>query len=90
MKKYNIKICFQWDDGDDVCEFTIYLPNNINITKFKEILISSHEYLCDDDCNDIYGFNGRNATTLLQYIKEEIIQEMKFEEMKYDLDMEFM
>lgn len=71
MNTYEIKITFLWDDGNDTNLVRITVPYNIEIEQLNEKIIETHEKLCaDEDGEDIYGINGRNVETLMNYMCE--------------------
>ena len=70
MQEYNIKITFEWDEGDDAWEGVLYIPNHTRLDMAAEIIKRTHSYLCTEDEEDIYGIQGRSPATLLDYVCE--------------------
>lgn len=87
MKKLNLRINFFWDDGDDMWEFILKVPNNVTVDEVKENLTKTHEYLDMGDDTDLYGTSGRNPVTLLDYMCEK--HGWSWEDFSFDIDMNF-
>lgn len=87
MKKFNLRINFFWDDGDDMKEFALTVPDNVNTEEIKEALIKEHKYLDLEDETDLYGTSGRDPETLLDYVCEKY--EWNWEEFSFDIDLNF-
>ena len=87
MKKFNLRINFFWDDGDDMWEFSLTVPDNVSIEQIKETLIKTHDYLDMEDETDLYGTAGRSPETLLDYMCEK--QGWSWEEFDFDIDLNF-
>lgn len=87
MKKFNLRINFFWDDGDDMWEFSLTVPNNISTEEVKDALIKTHNYLDMEDETDIYGTTGRSPETLLDYMCEK--QGWSWEKFDFDIDLNF-
>ena len=86
-KTYTMRINFFWDDGDDMQEFTLTVPENITAAKIEEVLIREHTFLDMEDETDLYGKIGRSPVTLLDYISNKY--GWKWEDFKYDIDLNF-
>lgn len=57
-KTYTMRINFFWDDGDDVWEFRIIVPENVTEDEVKAALFKSHEILDNggvDENDELYG-----------------------------------
>ena len=80
-------INFFWDDGDDIWEFRIIVPENVSEIEVAETLKKEHEYLDMEDEEDIYGVNGRNPVTLLDYICEKY--GWSWSDFEFDIDLNF-
>lgn len=87
MKKFNLRINFFWDDGDDMKEFVLTVPDNVNIEEIEGVLFKTHNYLCMEDETDIYGTMGRSPETLLEYMCQN--QGWSWEEFGFDIDLNF-
>ena len=87
MKKFNLRINFFWDDGDDMWEFRLTVPDNISIEQIKETLIKTHDYLDMEDEMDLYGTTGRHPETLLDYMCKK--QGWNWEKFDFDIDLNF-
>ena len=87
MREAKIRLDYFWDDGDDIWENILIVPNNITNNQIEEIIIKEHKFLCFDDEDDIYGTQGRNAVTLLDYICKKYHWEWKDFEFDIDLNM---
>ena len=87
MKKYNLRINFFWDDGDDMQEFSIFVSNKTTIEEIKQALFDYHRYLDTEDETETYGRNGRNPETLLRYVCEE--NGWQWEWFQFDIDLNF-
>lgn len=87
MKKFNLRMNFFWDDGDDMRKFRLTVPDNIEIEEVKEILIKTHEYLDIEDETDLYGTTGRTPVTLLDYICKKY--GWSWEDFSFDIDLNF-
>lgn len=87
MKKYNLRIDFFWDDGDDMWEFKIEVPENVTVEEIENILFETHTYLDMEDEIDLYGTNGRTPVTLLDYICKKY--GWKWEDFEFDIDLDF-
>lgn len=87
MRTLNIRINFFWDDEDDICNFKLTVPNNVNEIEIVDLIEREHEYLCREDTEDIYGIQGRNPETLINYVCEKYNWEWnKFD---FDIDLTF-
>lgn len=86
-KIYTMRISFFWDDGDDMWEFKLIVPEDITAAKIEEVLIKEHTFLDMEDETDLYGKVGRNPVTLLDYINEKY--GWKWEDFEYDIDLNF-
>ena len=49
---YTMRINFFWDDGDDIWNFKIIVPENVTINMVEEVLIKSHEILDNDGIDE--------------------------------------
>lgn len=87
MKKLNMRINFFWDDEDDIWEFTLTVPDDINVIRVEEVLSKAHQYLDTEDKTDLYGTNGRNPVTLVDYVCREY--GWSWVEFTFDIDMSF-
>ena len=87
MKKLNLRINFFWDDEDDIWEFTLTVPDEINVIRVEEILLKAHQYLNAEDETDLYGTNGRSPVTLLDYVCREY--GWSWEDYSFDIDLNF-
>lgn len=95
MKKLNLRINFFLDDEDDIWEFTLTVPDDINVIRVEEILLKAHRYLKAaergrrnaEDETDLYGTNGRNPVTLLDYVCREY--GWSWEDYSFDIDLNF-
>ena len=94
MKKYNMRINFIRDlcDGEnDVWDCIIIVPDDVTIEKIKEELVKAHQYLDNEEANneddEWYSQDGRVPETLVQYVCEK--HNWAYEEIKYDIDVEF-
>ena len=87
MKKINLRINFFWDDGDDIWEFILTVPNNVTELEVSEILSKEHDYLDTEDDEDFYGIHGRNPVTLLDYICEKY--GWSWEDFYFNIDLNF-
>ena len=57
-KTYTMRINFFWDDGDDIWEFRIIVPENVTEDEVKAALFKSHEILDNggvDENDELYG-----------------------------------
>ena len=68
MRTLNLRINFFWDDGDDMETFELTVPSNVSNEEILDVLKKEHEYLCEEDEEDVYGKTGRTPATLLNYI----------------------
>ena len=82
-----MRINFFWDDGDDIQEFALTVPDNVNVEEIEEVLFKTHNYLDREDETDLYGTTGRNPETLLDYVCEN--HEWSWEEFSFDVDLNF-
>lgn len=87
MKKLNLRINFFWDDCDDIWEFVLTVPENVTELEVSEILIKEHNYLNMEDDEDLYGIQGRNPVTLLDYICEKY--GWNWADFEFDIDLNF-
>ena len=87
MKKYTVRLNFFWDDEDDMMEFTIIVPDNVNPMEIEDALDKEHHFLCFDDEEDRYGIEGSNPETLIGYVCEKY--GWTWAEHKFDIDMNF-
>ena len=69
MRTLNLRINFFWDDGDDMETFELTVPSNVSNAEILDVLKKEHEYLCEEDEEDVYGKTGRTPETLLNYPK---------------------
>ena len=68
-KTLTIKLTFLLDDEDDLREYHLTVPNALTNVEIIDILKREHEILSlDDELSDIYGYQGRNPDTLLEYV----------------------
>lgn len=86
MKTLNIRITFFWDD-DDIRKFKLTVPSNVSEIEVADTLKKEHEYLDMEDKEDIYGLNGRNPVTLLDYICEKY--GWSWSDFEFDIDLTF-
>ena len=87
MKTINLRINFFWDDGDDMQEFALTIPSNVCEIEVVDILEKEHDYLCTEDEEDIYGVQGRNPETLLDYVCEKYGWSYKTFEFDIDINL---
>ena len=87
MKTLNLRINFFWDDGDDIWEFKLTVPSNVSEIEVTDILKKEHEYLDMEDEEDIYGINGRDPITLLDYICEKY--GWSWSDFEFNIDLNF-
>lgn len=87
MKKLNLRINFFWDDEDDIWEFTLTVPDDINVISVEEVLLKAHQYLDTEDETDLYGTNGRSPVTLLDYVCQKY--GWSWGEFSFDIDLNF-
>lgn len=83
---YTLKLGFLWDDGPDVGEYEIKVPENVSDQEVCEKLIDAHNYLDSDKAADFYGVNGRIPSVLLDYVCEQNGWEWSY--IDYDIDIE--
>ena len=88
MRTLNLRINFFWDDGDDIKEVKLTVPDNVSDNEIMETLKKEHEYLCYEDEENIYGTSGRNPNTLLNYVCDKYYGWSYFDFM-YDIDVNF-
>lgn len=86
MKTLNIRITFFWDD-DDIRKFKLTVPSNVSEIEVADTLKKEHEYLDMEDEEDIYGLNGRDPVTLLDYICEKY--GWSWSDFEFDIDLTF-
>ena len=55
MRTLNLRINFFWDDGDDMETFELTVPSNVSNAEILDALKKEHEYLCEDDEEDVFG-----------------------------------
>lgn len=87
MKKYTIRLLFCWDDENEIQSYTITVPKETSLNDIENKLCENHKFLCKEDEKDIYGTEGRNPSTLLEYTCEK--EGWVYEELFYDLDLNF-
>lgn len=68
MKRHECSIAFQWDEGDDTKVIDIFTPDNVTKDTVESELVLGHEYLCNNDEDDLYGKEGRTPETLVECI----------------------
>lgn len=85
MKKLNLRLNFFWDDEDDMREFRLTVPDNVEVKEVKKILLQTHEYLSTEDETDLYGINGRCPVILLDYICDK--HGWEWEDFNFDIDL---
>lgn len=88
MRTLNLRINFFWDDGDDIKEFKLTVPDNVSDSEIMETLKKEHEYLCHEDEENIYGTDGRNPETLLNYVCDKYYG-WSWCDFQYDIDVNF-
>lgn len=86
-KKYTIRLNFFWDEGDDMEEFNLFVPEETTIDEIQETLIKMHNYLCNDDTSGVYDVDGCNPETLLEYTC--LNYGWMWNELEFDLDLNF-
>ena len=90
-KEITVKLGFLWDEdeisGCDRGEFVIKVPENVSQEEVAKEISECHHYLDFEDDTDMYGKNGRDPYTLLDYVCEKNGWEK--ESMEYDIDFEF-
>lgn len=90
-KEITVKLGFLWDEdeisGCDRGEFVIKVPENVSQEEVAKEISECHRYLDFEDDTDMYGKNGRDPYTLLDYVCEKNGWEK--ESMEYDIDFEF-
>lgn len=82
-----IRLNFTWDDEDDLKEVLIRIPNEVSAEELQEVLLLAHEYLCNEDSEDLYGIKGRNAETLLDFICERSEWVWKWQDIRFFVDL---
>lgn len=82
MKSLNIRINSTWDDEEDLWECKLTVPENVT-TDIEETIIKEHNFLCDEE--NIYGNNGRNPVTLMDYICNKYGWDWNY--LEYDIDL---
>lgn len=85
MERYNIRINMLFDDEDEIGEFTLYTPKNITVDQVYDSIIETHDYLCFDDEEELYGYQGRNPATLIDYVCEK--NGWEYDTMHFDIDI---
>lgn len=89
MKTIHIRINF-FEEGLDQNnqEADLFVPDNIDEKEVFDILQKTHHYLDFEDSEDIYGYQGRNPETLLDYVCEK--QNWSWQKFNFDLDFELL
>lgn len=88
MRTLNLRINFFWDDGDDMEAFELTVPSNVSNAEILDTLKKEHEYLCEEDEEDVYGKTGRTPETLLNYICNKYYG-WSWRDFQYDIDVNF-
>lgn len=86
MRILKLRINFFWDDGDDMKEFNLTVPNNVSNDEIADILEKENKYLCTEDDADIYGIYGRTPETLLNYICDKFYG-WSWDDIEFDVDI---
>lgn len=87
MKNINLKINFFQDDGIDINEFTVTVPDNISKDNIIDALQKEHEYLCMEDETDTYGIYDKCPVTLLNYVCEK--NNWQWNNFEFDINLNF-
>lgn len=85
MKTLNIRLCYDWEDMDDIYIGCLEVPSNIDTDYVFDVIEEAHEYLCNGGAEDLYGTNGMNPSTLLDYICKKY--NWNFMDVFYDIDI---
>lgn len=80
MKTLNVII---WDDC--AWDFKVTVPSNVSETEVVDILRKEHKYLCTEDKEDIYEIQGKDPSTLLDYVCEKY--DWSWRKFEYDIDI---
>lgn len=88
MNTYTMRLNFFWDDGDDIWEFKITVPENVTPLMVSEKLTETHNFLDMEDNEDIYGTQGRSPVTLLDYICDNN-DGWSWSDFDFDIDLNF-
>lgn len=88
MSTYIMKLTYLWDGCNDICEIKITVPSNITPLMISEKLQQAHDFLDQEDEEDIYGTQGRCPETLLDYICERN-EGWNWSHLQYDGDLIF-
>ena len=80
-----IRLNFFWDDGDDLQQFVVSIPESISNDEIADIIKKEHDYLDAIDKTELYGGNGRNPETLMNYLCEKYAWDRK--DIVFDIDM---
>lgn len=87
MKKHIAKLTFVWDDGDESGLYEIATPEHVTSSEVNEALKAAHKFLCEEDEEDRYGYDGRCPETLLSYLRKKT--GWSWNELVFDINTEF-
>ena len=87
MKSLSVRLDFMWDDGDDVKEYVIHVPDKVSASDVNKALMQGHKYLCKEDEEDIYGTNGRNPETLMDFVCSKYLWRYREKTTNYDINL---
>lgn len=70
LKELNICIKANWENEaePDVWHFILTVPKEVDECAVSEILKKEHDFLVNEDTEEIYEINGRSPVTLLDYV----------------------
>lgn len=86
MKKYNIRLNFFWDDGDDMKEFVLIVPIDVMLSEVNQAIVDAHHFLCFEDEEDLYGSLGRTPETLIEFVCQKH-RGWFWKEMEFEIDL---
>lgn len=87
MQIYTIRIQFCYDDRDDSWECVLYIPNHTRPDMAATIIRRVHDYLCNEDTENVYKIQGKSPATLLDYVCEKYGWHWKPFDFDIDLSM---
>lgn len=89
MRVITTQVGFNWDDGVETQIAKLHVPDKYGWEDIANEIEKTHNYLDLEDEEDIYGTQGRNSETLLNYLCETHKDEgWQWEPLDIDVDME--
>lgn len=87
---FPLELNFMWDEGPETNTVIIISESDVTVTDAIGIIKAAHDKLCEqdrEDENSLYGTNGRNYETLMNYICDEFYPDWSWRPVKDAVDL---